>query len=441
MNSAQFWQKASHLKIMHIALPMFLSNITQPLLGMVDTAVVGHMSSVHFLAGVAIAAMLITQLYWLCGAIRMTTTGLSAQAKGQESPSQATEVLVRSLFVALLLALLIFILQNYLVELAVNFTHPTAAVASVIQQYFSVRIWGAPAALANFVFIGWLLGQQCAKVVMLIQIAGNLLNVLLNFVFVYGFGMAVEGVALATVIAEYSMCAAAWFFIQRKLLWHYVSLACLNAEALISVLSLNSAMFVRNIALQLCLAFMVVQGARWGEETVALNNILHQFFVLSALGLDAVAYAVEALIGESKGRRDSSAIKLSMQQGMLWSTAVALGYSLIFVLFADGIIGLLTDLPSLRVLSQDYLLYLWIMPLVGHWCFLMDGVYIGLGRAKAMRNNMLMSAFLVFFPTFYLFNFLGNHALWIALLSFLSARGVFLLLHFHVIAREEALLD
>lgn len=441
MKKHWFWNKSEHRKIALISVPMLLSNITQPLLGMVDTAVVGHMASVDFLAGVAIGAMLITQIYWLCGALRMSTTGLSAQAKGQQSAHNACKVLVQSLSISLLIAIIIFITRFWLLQSALYFTQPEHNVANITQQYFYIRVWGAPAALASLVLVGWLLGQQNAKLVMWVQIVGNTVNVLLNILLVYGFGLGVEGVALATVIAEYCMCIAMLYYALKKIDLRYFSASWFYFSQFTSLFSINSAMFIRNVALQLCMAFMVIQGARWGEMTVAINSILHQFFILCALGLDAIAYAVEALVGESKGARHTDSIVSRTCFGLCWSSALSIFYCLIYLLFGEYIIDLMTDITALQQHARNFLIYIWILPLLGHWCFLMDGVYVGLGRAKAMRNSMIVSAALGFFPVFYLFNTLGNDALWLALLSFLTLRGMTLLWHFNYLRKKAVLLD
>ncbi|WP_416306838.1 MATE family efflux transporter [Neptunicella sp. SCSIO 80796] len=441
MKKHWFWNKTEHLKIALISGPMLLSNITQPLLGMVDTAIVGHMDAVDFLAGVAIGAMLITQLYWLSGALRMSTTGLSAQAKGQGSVENATKTLLQSLLLALVIATLLFLGRNWLLQVAIYFTQPAANVASIAREYFYIRVWGAPAALSSLVLVGWLLGQQYARFVMLVQIGGNTLNVLLNFLLVYGLDMGVEGVALATVIAEYTMCLAMFHHSLKKIDLSYLIPDWFKMSHLSSLFSVNSAMFIRNLALQLCMAFIVVQGARWGEMTIAINSLLHQFFVLCALGLDAIAYSAEALTGESKGARKPAQIISRTYLGLSWSVLLSMLYCAVYMLFGGMIIDVMTDIPQLQQQAREFLPYIWVLPLVGHWCFLMDGVYVGLGRAKAMRDSMLVSAIVGFFPVFYLLKFLGNHALWIALLSFLTLRGLTLMIHFNYLQKKAVLLD
>ncbi len=409
---------------MSIALPMILSNITNPLLGMVDTAIIGHLDGTHFLAGTAVATMVITQIYWVCGFLRMSATGLSAQARGSDDVMAAARVFYQLLLPALLIGVLMILLQDGLVKTASYFAEASPKVVSVIDTYIRVRVWGAPAALANLMLVGWLIGQQHSRLVMLIQILGNSLNAVLSLILAMGLGWGVEGVAMATVIAEYSIFTASICVVLIKTGWALPLLNWFRFGLYAQVLMLNRDILLRNLALQLTIAFMTFQGARLGEEVVAVNALLMQFFVITALGLDGIAYAVEALVGESKGAGNMKQLQRRVRLGLVWSGSLAVLYSLVFVIFDNRIIALLTDLTTLRLLAKDFLPYIWVLPLLSHWCFLMDGVFIGLTYGKAMRNSMLLCSLLVFFPLWWMTSGLGNHALWIAFLAFLLARGL-----------------
>jgi MATE family multidrug resistance protein len=421
---ANFRDITAHKRILLLAIPMILSNITTPLIGMVDTAVLGHMQGSHFIAGAAIAALVITQLYWLCGFIRMSSTGLSAQALGQGSQTKAAKVLFQSLAVGVFMGLAIFALQSPILQLGLYFSEAKPVMANVVETYFRVRIMGAPAALANLALIGWLIGQQQTKQVLLIQVVANLLNAGLNVTLVFVFHMGVAGVAAASVCAEYFIFATSLMVALRVISGTKVRLNWFRLGQLSTLLKLNSHTFVRNLALQFCLAFLILQGAKAGQMTAATNAILMQFFTLIALGLDGIAFAVEALIGEAKGKSSQSGIAMVTLRGLFWSSIVALVYSLTFVLFGDNIIALLTDQTALQRLARDYLLIIWLLPVVAHWCFLLDGVFVGLTRAKAMQNSMLLSCVGVYFPTWWYFMEYGNWALWIAMLVFMLARGL-----------------
>ena len=421
---ANFHDLTAHKRILLLALPMILSNITTPLVGMVDTAVLGHMQGSHFIAGAAVATLLITQLYWLCGFIRMSSTGLSAQALGQKNQDKAGEVLFQSLAVGILIGLAIFALQSPILQLGLYFSEANSLMAGVINSYFSVRIYGAPAALANLALIGWLIGQQQTKQVLFIQVIANLLNAGLNVTLVFVFDQGVAGVATASVVAEYFIFVASMLFALKLLPGTKINLNWFRLKQLSPLLQLNSHTFVRNLALQLCLAFLVLQGAKTGQMTAAINAILLQFFTLIALGLDGIAFAVEALVGEAKGKASQLGIAMVTLRGLFMSSIVALLYSLIFVVFGDNIIALLTDQTEIQTLAGDYMLIIWLLPLIAHWCFLLDGVFVGLTRGKAMQNSMLFSCVAVYFPTWWYFMEYGNWALWIAMLVFMAARGL-----------------
>jgi multidrug resistance protein, MATE family len=420
---ASFLNKQEHSRILLLALPMIISHISAPLIGLVDTAVLGHMAGAHFLAGASVGAMILTQLYWICGFIRMSTTGLSAQAKGRGNDEQARDLLYQSLFIALVLGLLFILLGAVILQVGLYLASFEPEAADVTARYFNIRIYGAPASLASMALIGWLIGRQATATVMMVQVVGNLLNVILNILFVFVFDLSVEGVALASICAEYFIFLACLSFALKQIVDISFSLSWLKRSKLSQLMTLNSNMLIRNLALQACLAFIAFQGARLGVFVAATNAILMQFFVLIALGLDAIAYAVEALVGEAKGRVDASSITLAAARGLLWSTIFAIAYSLIFCYFGQGIINLLSDQAALQTSALHYMPIVVLLPIISHWCFLLDGVFVGLTRARAMSNSMLVSCVLVFFPTWFLLAERGNWGLWIALLVFMLARG------------------
>lgn len=421
---SKFFRPSLHRSILFIAGPMILSNLTSPIMGLVDTAVLGHLNATHYLAGSSVAALFITQLYWLCGFLRMSTTGLSAQAYGQNNVAMATQTLAQGIFLSLLLGAAILVTRPLWLDAVLLLANAQQQVASVIRDYFTVRIWGAPAALANLVLIGWLIGQQQAKAVLWIQVAGNLINALLSISLVVYWQLDVSGVALATVIAEYSIMALSLVAIWRLLPDVTLNPAWLRFRHLRQLLALNGYSFVRNITLQLCLAFLVFQGMRFGATSAAVNAILLQFFSIIALGLDGLAYSAEALVGERLGKKNALGIASITSQSLVWSLAFALAYSAIFYFFGHNIVALLTSHSDLHMAASQYLPIIALLPLVAHWCFLLDGVFIGLTRAKAMQNSMLLSALLVYIPMWLLLSQWGNQGLWFALLAFLSARGL-----------------
>jgi MATE family multidrug resistance protein len=434
---SKFFQISLHQKIVVIALPMILSNITTPLMGLVDTAVLGHMQDIHFLAGASVAALIITQLYWLCGFLRMTSTGLSAQAKGSGEHSQLSQSLFQGVLIGFLLGCILLLAQDGILVLGLYFADATPVVEKVISEYFGTRIWGAPAAIVNLALVGWLIGQQKAKQVLFIQVFANVLNLILNLWFVFGLGLEVYGVALASVIAEYFISIVSMSVALKIIGKTLIQKKWFSVVYLRPLLLLNGNTFFRNLALQACIAFLIFKGVGFGSTSAAINAILMQFFTLIALGLDGVAYAAEALVGEQKGKKSAEGIVHVTLHGLLWSTVVAVIYSLVFVIWGTEIIITITDQAVLQLEMENYLIFVYSLPLIAHWCFFFDGVFVGLTRAKAMRNSMLLCALLVYFPAFWVFVSHANQGLWMALLLFLLFRGVLLGGYFIYLCRTE----
>ena len=421
---SNFFQISLHQKIIVIAIPMILSNVTTPLMGLVDTAVLGHMQEMYFLAGASVAALIITQLYWLCGFLRMTSTGLSAQAKGSQDNNQLHQSLFQGILIGFLLGCCLLLVQDGILAFGLYFANATPVIEGVISEYFYTRIWGAPAAIVNLALVGWLIGQQKAKQVLLIQVFANLLNLVLNLWFVFGLGLEVLGVALASVVAEYSISILSMIVALHIIGKPIIQKKWFSGDYLHSLLSLNGNTFFRNLILQACIAFLIFRGVGFGSTSAAINAILMQFFSLIALGLDGVAYAAEALVGEQKGQKNADGIIHVTLHGLVWSTLVAIIYSLIFIVWGTEIISTITDQPILQLEMQDYLIFVYCLPLIAHWCFFFDGVFVGLTRSQAMRNSMLSCGLAVYFPAFWVFSSYENQGLWMAMLIFLLFRGI-----------------
>jgi MATE family multidrug resistance protein len=423
-------QKHHVWHLLFLAFPLILANITTPLLGLVDTAILGHMDATHYLAGASIGTLILTQLYWICGFLKMSITGLSAQAgRGNldvKEQQRRTKVLVQGVSFGLLLGLLFILLQTPILNAGLYFAQSSELLKESTEAYFSVRIWGAPAALANMALVGWLIGQQKTKSVLMLQVAVNFINIIFSLLFVFVFDWGVKGVAGATVVAEFSLLVFSLALSKRLINISLFESAWLKWIALKPLLSLNSDILLRNLALQLTLAFITFKGASMGAQIAATNAILMQFFALIALGLDGVANAVEALVGEEKGRKNIKALNHHVKVGSLWSSLFSVLYAFIFWQFGVQIIQTLTDQPVLQKEASNYLGLMILLPMVAHWCFLFDGVFVGLSKGKAMRDSMILSTVFGFFMIWWFVMDLGNTGLWIALLSFLAFRGAIL---------------
>ncbi|PSJ45333.1 MATE family efflux transporter DinF [Zobellella endophytica] len=427
---SSFFNGARHRQVFALALPMVLSNITVPLLGLVDTIVIGHLEQAYYLGGVAVGATIISLIFWLLGFLRMSTTGLSAQAFGAGDGERLLQVLARALLLAWALALAVLVLQRPLLELAFWLAGGSAEVQLYGRQYVAIRIWSAPAALTNLVLLGWLLGNQNARAPMWLLILGNGVNILLDIWFVLGLGWQVKGAAAASVLADYlAMLLGAWL-VWRTLAARGLRPAtgfwdrALNRTAFRRLLGLNRDIFLRALCLQLTFAFMTFQGARLGDAVVAANAVLMNFLMFISYGLDGFAYAVEAMVGKAVGERSRACFRLACGLNLFWGALVAVLFTLVFALGGESLIALITDIPAVRSQAAAYLPWLVLMPLAACWCFILDGIFIGTTRGREMRDMMLLSTFGVFFPVWWLVRELDNHGLWLAMLCFMLARGL-----------------
>jgi len=406
---------------------MIISNVSVPLLGMVDTGVTGHLDNSTYLGAVAIGATIFTFIYMGMNFLRMGTTGIAAQSFGAGDNDSLRAALGQALIVGLLIALILIVLQIPVGRMALGLLGGDAETQKYAEEYFSIRIWSAPGTLANYALIGWFIGLQNARVPMLIFLTINLTNIVLDLLFVVILGMTVDGVALASVIAEYSgFLVGAAFVIAalKKRAGHWPFARLTSIAAYKAFFSINANLFVRTMALMFTLSFITAQGARLGAQVLAANALLMNFQNLSSFGLDGIAHAAEALVGKAIGERNRQALAYSVKLTLKWAVVFALGFTLIYSLAGPLIIAMLTDLPDIRETALRYLPWMIASPLVSVWCFLYDGVYIGATRAKDMRNIMLFSALFVFMPAWYFLRPLGNDGLWLAFLLFMASRGI-----------------
>jgi MATE family multidrug resistance protein len=410
-----------------IAAPMILSNVSVPLLGMVDTGVTGHLDSSTYLGAVALGATIFTFIYMGMNFLRMGTTGIAAQSFGADDNDGLRASLGQALIVGFFIALILIVFQTPISRLALGLLGGDSEAQFYAALYFDVRIWSAPGTLANYALIGWFIGLQNARVPLLIFLTINLTNIALDLFFVVVLGMTVDGVALASVIAEYSgFAVGATFaiFTLRKREGHWPLERLTNFAAYKAFFSVNTNLFVRTMALMFTLAFVTAQSARLGGRILAANAVLLNFQHLTSFGLDGIAHAAEALVGKAVGEKRRDALVHSVNLTLKWSVIFALGFTAAYLIAGPLIISLLTDLPDIRETAMRYLPWMIASPLVSVWCFLYDGVYVGATRAKEMRNIMVFSTLFVFLPAWYFLQPLGNDGLWLAFLLFMGARGI-----------------
>jgi MATE family multidrug resistance protein len=413
--------------VWRIAAPMMLSNISVPLLGMVDTGVTGHLESAVYLAAVAIGSTIFGFLYSGVNFLRMGTTGIAAQRFGAGDDDGLRVALGQALVVSTTIALVLIVLQSPLKSLAMALLGPEPEVRTFASEYFSIRIWSAPATLANYALIGWFIGLQNARVPLYIVLVINLTNIALDLLFVLVLGMKVDGVAAASVVAEFAGLAtgAAFAFAElRRRGGHLVPAHLWTLREYTEFFSVNANLFIRTMALMFAFAFITAAGARLGGLILAVNAVLLNLLHLVSFALDGLAHAVEALVGKAAGARDRLALQRSVQLTLRWSLWFAIGFSALFFFTGPIFVRVLTDIPEVIAATLRYLPWLIAAPVVSFWAYLYDGVFVGATRAKEMRNSMVVSTFVIFIPAWFVFQSLGNHGLWLAFTVFMASRGI-----------------
>ncbi|MCH8568419.1 MAG: MATE family efflux transporter [Balneolales bacterium] len=418
-------------KILTLAIPNIISNLSVPLLSSVDTALVGRLDEPWYLGALAIGGMIFNFLYWGFGFLRMGTTGLTANAGGSGNRSETCLVLGRAALAGLAGSLMLLLLQVGIFRAAMAIVDTSGEVAHYASVYFFIRIWDAPAVLALFALQGWFLGMQNARYPMYITIFINLLNIGLNIFFIYGLGMKVDGVAWGTVIAQYSGLFFALFLFWRKYgkTWLSPTLSgLLDGAAVRRLFSVSRDIFIRTMSLIFTYSFFTIQSAALGDEFLAVNTILMQLWYIMAYGVDGFAYAAESITGKLKGAGNIPELKRATGLLMAWGLGLGCIFSLLYFLLDQHLVRLFTDNPELIALALVYFGWTIAAPLINSFCFMLDGVYIGATVTGPMRDSMLISTFFVFLPVYYVFaDLLGNHALWLAMTAYMLARGVTLL--------------
>lgn len=413
-------------QILQIALPSIVSNITVPLLGMIDVAIVGHMGSAVYIGAVAVGSMIFNLVYWLFGFLRMGSSGLTAQVLGRRDLAEVTRILVRSVTIALGIALLMIVFQEPLRWLMFWLIGPTPDVAPFATTYFYIVIWGAPASLGLFCLSGWYIGMQNTRIPMFVSIMQNVVNILASLTLVYGFCMKIEGVALGTVIAQYAglLMALGGLRIYKRLYKYLVLKGTFVKEAMGRFFHVNRDIFLRTLCLVAVNLYFTSAGARHGAIILSVNAVMLQLYLFFSYFIDGFAYAGEALGGRTYGAKNGIAFRETLRRLWGWATGVALAYTLLYIFGGQWIVSILTDEPQVLEASRDYIWWVWLVPFAGTCAFIWDGVFIGITATRGMLISSFISA-LLFFGVYEIFRgMLGNHALWLAMIIYLAMRGI-----------------
>lgn len=429
----------THRRVWLIAGPIIISNISVPMLGAVDTAVMGHLPDPKYLGGVAIGAMVFTFIYWGFGFLRMGTGGLTAQAFGAKDADEVRACLARAAVIGIPVALILIALQLPIATVAFSILEASPDVEALAQEYFFVRIWGAPATLMNFALLGWFIGCQNTKAALWHQLSLNGVNIVLDLVFVLGFGWGVAGVAAATAIADGVAVVIGLFLalpILRKLGGEFVRAKILEASKIKRTIALNVDIFIRTICLVSAFAYFTAQGAAFGNVVLAANAVLFNFQTFMAHALDGLAHSAEALGGEAIGAKDRKAFRDAVRVSVFWGMVVAVGFSLVYLIAGPFIIDGLTGIETVRETSREYLVWSVAMPLIAVFPFLLDGIFLGGTRGATMRNAMIVSLLIYIACCYFLVPLWGNDGLWASLAIFMGARGLTLGVRYPALARS-----
>ena len=414
-------------QILHIAIPSIISNITVPLLGLVDVTIVGHLGSASYIGAIAVGGMLFNMIYWIFGFLRMGTGGLTAQSHGQHNTQEGTRILLRSLSVSLLLALVLLVLQYPIRLIAFMLIDASPEVQELATRYFHICIWGAPATLGLYSFTGWFIGMQNSRYPMYIAITQNIVNIAASLFFVFVLHMKVEGVALGTLIAQYAGVIMAYLLcishyhpfrqqVQRMQLF--------ERNAMKRFFLVNRDIFLRTLCLVAVTVFFTSTGATYGDVVLAVNALLMQLFTLFSYIMDGFAYAGEALSGKYTGSNDKIRLHQTVRNLFGWGSAMALLFTLTYLWEGQDFLQLLTNDTEVIAASGTYLLWTVAIPFCGFSAFILDGICIGTTSTRIMLKSMATASALFFGVYFLCSGSWGNHALWMAFLVYLAVRGL-----------------
>ena len=413
--------------ILDIAIPSIISNITVPLLGLVDVSIVGHLGATSYIGAIAIGGMLFSMIYWIFGFLRMGTSGLTAQAFGQDNRQEMIHILLRSLAISLLISFVLIVLQYPIRLAAFRIIDTSREVQELASLYFHICIWGAPAVLGLYSFSGWFIGMQNSRFPMFIAITQNIVNIAASLFFVFGLDMKVAGVALGTRTAQYAGLLMAY------ILWlkHYSPLrsairkkAIFGKDSMKRFFLVNRDIFLRTLCLVAVTVFFTSTGAAYGDVILAVNTLLMQLFTLFSYIMDGFAYAGEALAGKSFGAGNMNELKKTVRHLFGWGIGLSVVFTLLYGAGGKGFLGLLTNDTAVIEASGDYIYWVLLIPAAGFSAFLYDGICIGMTATHIMLRAMVIAAASFFLLYYGLQHCWGNHALWLAFLTYLTLRGV-----------------
>lgn len=414
-------------EILRLAIPNIISNITVPLLSMVDMAIVGHLSLGVYIGAIATSTLIFNFIYWSFSFLRMGTSGFTAQAYGADNKEELSVILLRSLSIAFIGGILIILLQYFIFKAAFFVIKASPEVIMYAHSYFKIYIWSAPAVLGMYAFSGWFVGMQDARTPMLIAITTNIVNISVSLFFVYILGMNIEGVALGSLIAQISgllLAFTIWFFKYKKIRLYINWDRLREISAYIPFFRVNTDIFIRTMLLIAVTTFFTSISARMGDTILAANALLMQLFTLFSYMMDGFAYAAEALTGRFIGAKQTIRLRELIKKLFIWGICIVLLFTLCYSLFTEQILGILTDKAEVIAICKEYKYWVLLIPVAGFSAFLWDGIFVGATASRQMRNSMFIAAGSFFILYFSLSSYLGNDALWLSFIAYLGMRGI-----------------
>ena len=422
-----------HLRVLLLAWPIILSNLSVPLVGIVDTAVVGQIPDPKYMASVAVGATIFSSVFWIFGFLRMGTTGFVSQALGADNQLEVAQSLLRAIIIALLLSLTVIALQYPIASAALGLMNPGETLEPIVTEYFHIRIYSAPATFINYCILGCLIGLQRMRLALVLQLLLNGSNLLLDVLFVLYFGMDADGVALASLISDYIACFAGLWFLRAYITLAFQQkispvfrwlLALFPPDKLKALFEVNGNLFIRTLFLSGAFFFFTSRSAQFGVVVLAANAILINLLHMLAYGLDGFAQAAESLTGEAFGAKNRQAFRQAVKSSTILAGIMACGIAVLYAIFGVSIINSMTVNPEVVTTAIQYLPWLIAAPLISVWSYQFDGIYTGAMATAAMRNTVLFSTIVYVALVYVLTPWMGNHGLWLSMMLFLALRGI-----------------
>ena len=421
-------QNSSVKYILKLSIPIFFANLAIPMVGIIDTGLMGNLGNLSYLSATSVAANLFSMIFWSFGFLRMGTVGLVSQAYGKEDYSEIFNIILRNLVFVLVISLIIISLQGYIYRLSLNIFELSETTEKFYQDYFQIRIWSAPAELTLYIITGLFIGLQKTKISSLAIGLFSVLNIILSIIFVSKFDLNIKGVAYGTLFSALFISIS--FLIYTFLYLNRISKLKIKFDELIdikkikNIFNININIFIRTILLTFSFLWFTYLGSQIGEDYIAANAILINLVFLSAFILDAYAFSTEGMVGYSLGKKDITLFKKIVQNSFILSSITGLIISIIYFLINNFVINLMSNIEEIRNLSSSYAVWLIIMPLISSFCFQFDGIFIGVSQTKELRNAMIFSVFSYLVISIFLTSFMGNTGVWISLCIFMILRAL-----------------